>query len=97
MLIAQALKLEWGLNDMNCQLINILKSVDFKMRFVKQSAEIQVKNIDDFSSGSKPKEKRHSELLPNNLRCIIAGPSGCGKTNLLISLIESEHGIKFEK
>lgn len=24
------------------------------------------------------------------------GPSGCGKTNLLISLIESENGIKFE-
>lgn len=24
------------------------------------------------------------------------GPSGCGKTNLLISMIESENGIKFE-
>lgn len=66
------------------------------MRFVKQSVEIPVKNIDEFSSGCKSKEKRHSALLPNNLRCIIAGPSGCGKTNLLISLIESENGVKFE-
>lgn len=52
--------------------------------------------MDDFSGGSKSKKRRHSEILPNNLRCIIAGPSGCGKTNLLISLIESENGIKFE-
>lgn len=62
------------------------------MRYVKQSVEIPIKNIDEFSS----KERRHSTLLPNNLRCIIAGPSGCGKTNLLISLIDSENGVKFE-
>lgn len=66
------------------------------MRFVKQSIEIPVGNIDEYSFGNKPKEIRHSELLPNNLRCIIAGPSSCGKTNLLISLIESENGLKFE-
>lgn len=66
------------------------------MRFIKQSKEIPIGNIDEFSSSNEPKERRHSELLPNNLRCIIAGPSGCGKTNLLISLIESENGVKFE-
>lgn len=66
------------------------------MQFVKQSTEIPIKNIDEYSFENKPKEKRHSALLPNNLRCIIAGSSGTGKTNLLISLIESEHGIKFE-
>lgn len=71
-------------------------SVDSKMRFIKHSKDIPVSNIDEISSCKKSKHRRHSELLPNNLRCIIAGPSGCGKTNLLISLIESENGMKFE-
>ena len=68
------------------------------MQFAKQSIDIPVGNMDERTSTSinTPKLKRHSDLLPNNLRCIIAGPSGCGKTNILISLIESEHGLKFE-
>lgn len=52
--------------------------------------------MDEVTSKSKLKDRRHSELLPNSIRCIIAGPSNCGKTNLLLSLIESEHGLKFE-
>lgn len=67
-----------------------------KMRFAKQSIDIPVGNIDEHTSLNVSKTKRHSNLLPNNLRCIISGPSGCGKTNVLISLIESEHGLKFE-
>lgn len=70
--------------------------VGIMMQFVKQSINIPVRNLDDLTSTSKRKSKRHSELLPNSIRCIIAGPSNCGKTNLLISLIESEHGLKFE-
>lgn len=66
------------------------------MRFAKQLINIPVGNIDERTSINATKTKRHSDLLPNNLRCIIAGPSGCGKTNVLISLIESEHGLKFE-
>lgn len=66
------------------------------MRFIKHAAEIPVKNFDEFTSNNKPKERRHGPLLPNNIRCIIAGPSNCGKTNLLMSLIESENGLKFE-
>lgn len=68
------------------------------MQFDKQSIDIPVVNADERTSKnvSMTKTLRHSELLPNNVRCIIAGPSGCGKTNVLISLIESEHGLKFE-
>lgn len=67
------------------------------MRFIKQAIDISVRNMDDVTSSSKrAKTKRHSALLPNSIRCIIAGPSNCGKTNLLLSLIESEHGLKFE-
>lgn len=67
------------------------------MRFAKQSIDIPVGNADEHTTSvNASKSKRHSQLLPNNLRCIIAGPSGCGKTNVLISLIESKHGLKFE-
>lgn len=67
------------------------------MRFAKQAIAIPIRNVDESaSSASNPKTKKHSELLPNSIRCIIAGPSNCGKTNLLIGLIESENGLKFE-
>lgn len=68
------------------------------MRFVKQKLHIQVQNNDRQSNGSNNecRSKRHSDLLPNNVRCIIAGPSGCGKTNVLLSLIESKNGLEFE-
>lgn len=66
------------------------------MRFTKQSISIPVRNVDESTTTGKPKIKRHSDLLPNSIRCIIAGPSNCGKTNVLITLIESEHGLKFE-
>lgn len=67
------------------------------MRFVKQAITIPVLNLDECTSTSSNKKiRKHSALLPDSIRCIIAGPSNCGKTNLLISLIESEHGLKFE-
>lgn len=66
------------------------------MRFTKQLADISIRNVDESSHSTKMKSKRHSILLPNSIRCIIAGPSNCGKTNLLVSLIESENGLKFE-
>lgn len=68
-------------------------SVSVKMQYVKQAIDIPVRNIDVSKTVDL---RRHSALLPNSIRCIIAGPSNCGKTNLLISLIESEHGLKFE-
>lgn len=66
------------------------------MRFVKQVLDIPVRNADDSITSKKSKKRKHSNLLPNSIRCIIAGPSNCGKTNLLLSLIESENGLKFE-
>lgn len=40
--------------------------------------------------------RKHGTLLPNTVRAIICGPSNCGKTNILISLLESPHGLRFE-
>lgn len=66
-----------------------------KMQFVKQHVTLPVKNVEE-KFKSLPKIKRHGVLLPNTIRCIICGPSNCGKTNVLISLIESPHGLRFE-
>lgn len=66
------------------------------MQFVKQSIEIPVQNNDSKTCASENQTKKHSELFPNNVRCIIAGPSGCGKTNVLLSLILNENGLRFE-
>jgi len=35
-------------------------------------------------------------MLPISIRGIICDPSNCGKTNVLISLLESPHGVRFE-
>lgn len=65
------------------------------MRFSKQPIDIPVGNGEAWDPSNKSKAARHSALLPNSIRCIIAGPSNCGKTNLLVNLINSE-GLKFE-
>lgn len=66
------------------------------MRFVKQELQLPIRNIDDSVSDGISKTYRHSELLPDSIRCLIIGKSGCGKTNLLLSLIENPLGINFE-
>lgn len=62
------------------------------MQTVKQIHNLEVKNYDFSNARSEP---RHSALLPDIVRCIIAGPSGCGKTNVMISLLEHENGLCF--
>lgn len=64
------------------------------MRLVKQDKNILVRNID--ASSNITSRVRHSSLLPNSIRALIVGPSNCGKTNVMISLLESPNGLKFE-
>lgn len=67
------------------------------MRFIRQSNVIRVINFDDRTRAiSKNVERRHGNMLPNTIRGIICGPSNCGKTNVLMSLLESPHGLHFE-
>lgn len=66
------------------------------MRFVKQPTSLTVHNFDLCSNRNKKVPKRHGELLPNSIRCIICGPSNCGKTNVLMSLLEDPNGLRFE-
>lgn len=68
------------------------------MRFVRQSSTIRVTNLDNRlqSMTNNAETRKHGTLLPNTIRAIICGPSNCGKTNILISLLESPHGLRFE-
>lgn len=71
-------------------------SVSFEMQFIQQHITLPIKNVDTEVCNEKTKSFRHSELLPNNIRCIICGPSNCGKTNIVISLLEAPNGVRFE-
>ncbi|KYM97339.1 hypothetical protein ALC62_11983 [Cyphomyrmex costatus] len=65
------------------------------MKFVQQSQTIKVTNVDDKVQTEKEMRK-HGNMLPISIRGVICGPSNCGKTNVLISLLESPHGVRFE-
>ena len=64
------------------------------MRFVKQPTKITIKNADEYKKTFK--KTIHSSILPNSIRALIVGPSNCGKTNVMLSLIESPNGLRFE-
>jgi len=46
--------------------------------------------------GNNAEKCKHGTMLPTTIRAIICGPSNCGKTNVLISLLEGPHGVRFE-
>lgn len=62
------------------------------MKFIKQKESLKLECICPMPS-SQP--KRHGNLLPNSIRCIVCGPSNCGKTNLVISLLLHKDGPRF--
>jgi hypothetical protein len=64
------------------------------MKVLPQNIKLQVKNIDP--GGKVRKRTKHSALFPNSIRMLICGCSGCGKTNLMIYIIISPNGLKFE-
>lgn len=66
------------------------------MQFVKQRISLPIKNIDCELNIQNGERNKHSALLPNSIRCIICGPSNCGKTNVILSLLESPNGLRFE-
>lgn len=69
------------------------------MRLVKQRTRIKIENFDTFAGGGnvgKKKKRKHGDLLPETIRCIICGPSNCGKTNVLFNLLFDPHGIRFK-
>jgi len=41
-------------------------------------------------------KRKHGAILSTTICAIICGLSNCGKTNVLISLLESPHGVRFK-
>lgn len=66
------------------------------MQFITQHTSLPIKNFDSLTNTKQKTKHKHSSLLPNSIRCIICGPSNCGKTNVIISLLESPNGLRFE-
>lgn len=52
--------------------------------------------IRKFEYDGECQAKKHSELLPNNVRALVVGPSNSGKTNLMLSLLLDKNGLKFK-
>jgi len=67
------------------------------MKFIRQPLTIRVINYDDRlrTMGDNAEKRKHGAMLPSTIRAIVCGPSNC-KTNVLISLLESPHGVHFE-
>lgn len=66
------------------------------MKVVKQKQKLHIVNLDCLIGDIKSTCKKHSELLPNDIRAIICGPSGCGKSNVILSLLFDLNGLKFQ-
>lgn len=65
------------------------------MRLEQQRKRLKVKNADPPSIDRGVVERRHSDLLPDSIRCIVCGPSNCGKTNVVVCLLLDPNGLKF--
>ena len=66
------------------------------MRLEQQSRRLLVKNVDPPSGTVVNRQHRHSDLLPDSIRCIICGPSNCGKTNVMVCLLLEPNGLRFQ-
>lgn len=68
-----------------------------KIQLKQQRIKLPINNVEIMDGNSNEKKhSRHGVLLPNNIRSIICGPSNCGRTNVIVSLLESPNGLRFE-
>jgi len=68
------------------------------MKFVQQLLTIRITNCDDRLRlmENNVEKRKHGTMLPTTIRAIICGSSNYGKTNVLISLLENPHDVRFE-
>lgn len=67
------------------------------MKVIQQKVQLKVQNNDEHViGGGGEKGSKHGDLFPSTIRCLIVGPSNCGKTNVMLTLIEHPHGLKFQ-
>lgn len=65
-----------------------------KMQFQRQDTTLPIVDIDN-RNGQEIRD-RHSSLFPNTIRSIICATSNGGKTNLILNLLYSPVGLRFE-
>ena len=65
------------------------------MRTEQQEPVFEIYNVEALEPISEQSVK-HGPLFPNSIRSIICGPSNCGKSNVMMSLMYSPEGLKFE-
>lgn len=68
----------------------------YKMRLIKQTEQLNVVNLDKVISNNNNGFRRHGNLLPSTIRCILCGPSSAGKTNVMLSMLYNRMGLRFE-
>lgn len=73
-----------------------LKFQNIIMKIVKQKLSLPIVNLDDVCASSATAAKKHGELLPASIRCIIAGASNSGKTNVIINLLRNPNALRYE-
>jgi len=59
---------------------------------MRQSQTIKITNLDSKVQNDK-KTRKHGDILPDSICANVCGSSNCGKTSVLISLLESSHGV----
>lgn len=59
-------------------------------------AKLPIVNFDIYCGVDMQEKSKHSDLLPNHVRCIMCGPSNSGKTNVMLNLLFNPNGLKFE-
>lgn len=67
------------------------------MKYAQQPDRLPVLNFDNIiNTNLKPNmKKRHGNLFPNNIRCLVVGPSNSGKTNAVFNLLFDRNGLCF--
>lgn len=66
------------------------------MKIVKQNISLPITNLDSAFTNANSVSKKHGDLLPSSIRCIITGSSNSGKTNVILNLLKNENGLRFE-
>lgn len=92
---------DWVSYNLECSLIlAIVRREDLlvclKMHFKKHALQLPISPITEHIDGLQVQDRRHGDLFPVTIRCIVAGPSNCGKTNVVVNLLIQENGLKFK-
>lgn len=68
------------------------------MNIVQQSSKLPIVNVIGLLKNNHTGDhgSRHGDLLPDSVRALVVGPSGCGKTNVVMTLLTTPNGLKFE-